>query len=51
MPEERKQNLAETNSGSYCNQEEWLEEFLDDKATFYNGSDGSNNDDESYNQI
>ena len=32
MPEERRQNLAETNRASYYSQEEWLEEFLDDKA-------------------
>ena len=46
MPEERKQNLAATDRGSYCNQEEWLEEFLDNKAAFYTGSesDGSDND-------
>ena len=29
MPEEKKQNLAEAGKGSYYNQEEWLEEFLD----------------------
>ena len=48
MPEERRQNLAETDRGSYYNQEEWLEEFLDDKSAFYNGSesDDSDNDDE-----
>ena len=52
MPEDRRQNLAETDRGSYYNQEEWLEEFLDDKGTFYNGveSDDSDNDDESYNE-
>ena len=33
MPEERRQkNLAETDKGSYYNQEEWLEEFLNDKG-------------------
>ena len=50
MPEERRQNLAETNTGSYYNQEEWLEEFLDDKGAFYDGSeiDVSENDDENY---
>ena len=48
MPEERRQNLAETDRGSYHNQEEWLEELLDDRGTFYNGSesDDSDNDDE-----
>ena len=52
MPEERKENLAATNSGSYCNQEEWLEELLDNKAAFYNGSesDGSVNNEENYNE-
>ena len=32
MTEERRQNVAETNRGSYYSQEEWLEEFLDDKG-------------------
>ena len=52
MPEERRQNLARTDSGSYNNQEEWLKEFLDDKGKFYNGSenDDSDNDDENYNE-
>ena len=47
MPEERRQNLAETDRGSYYNQEEWLEEFLDDKGAFCDGSesDDSENDD------
>ena len=36
MPDERRQNLAETDKGSYYNQEGWLEEFLDDKGAFYN---------------
>ena len=30
MPEER-QNFAETDKGLYYNQEEWVEEFSDDK--------------------
>ena len=34
MPEERRQNLAETNRGSYYNQEKWLEKFLDVKVHF-----------------
>ena len=52
MPEERRQNLAETNRRSYYNQEKWLEEFLDDKAAFYSGieSDDSGNEDENYNE-
>ena len=51
-PEERIQNLAETDRGSYYIREEWLEEFLDDKGAFYNGieSDDSDNDDENYNE-
>ena len=42
----RRQNLAETNRGSYYYKEEWLKEFLDNKGAFYNGSesDGSEND-------
>ena len=34
MPEERRQNLAETDRRSYYNQEEWIEEFLDNKDAF-----------------
>ena len=34
MPEERRQNLAEADRGSYDNKEEWLDEFLDDKGAF-----------------
>ena len=43
-----KQNLAKTNRGLYYSQEEWLEEFLDNKGAFYddNESDNSENDDE-----
>ena len=51
MLKERQQNLAETDRGSYYNQEEWAEEFLDDKGAFYNSSesdDGDNN--ENYNE-
>ena len=52
MSEERRQNLAETHRESYYNEEETLEEFLDDKGVFYNGSesDDSDNDDENYNE-
>ena len=48
----RRQNLARTDRASYYKQEQWLEEFLYDKATFYNGSenDDSENDDENYNE-
>ena len=48
MPVKRKQNLAETDRGSYY-KEERLEEFLDSKGAFYNGNE-SDNDDESYNE-
>ena len=51
MLEERRQNLAETDRGSYYDQEEWLEEFLHE-GVFYNGieSDDSDNDNENYNE-
>ena len=39
MPEKRRQHLAETDRGSYYNQEEGLEEFLDDIGAFYDGSE------------
>ena len=41
MLEEKRQNLAETDKGSYYNQEEWLEEFLDDKGAIYNGTEAA----------
>ena len=52
MSEESRQNLAETGRGSYYNQEEWLEEFLDNKGEFYNGSesDDCDNDDQICNE-
>ena len=52
MPEERRQNLAETDRESFYNQEEQVEEFLDDKDAFYNGSesDDDDNDDGNYNE-
>ena len=52
MPEERRQNLAETDRGSYYKQEEWLKAFLDDKSAFSDGSesDDSDNHDENYNE-
>ena len=43
MPVKRRQNLAETDRGSYY-KEEWLEEFLDSKGAFYNGNESDNND-------
>ena len=39
MTKENRQNLANTDRGSYYNQEEWLEEFLELKGIFYNDSD------------
>ena len=36
LPEERRQNLAETDRWSYYNQEDWLEELLGNKGVFYN---------------
>ena len=52
MSEERRQNLSETDRGSYYNQEEYVEEFLDDEGAFYNGieSGDGDNDDENYNE-
>ena len=44
----RRQNLAETDRGSYY-KEKRLEEFLDKEGPFYNGNE-SDNDDESYNE-
>ena len=51
MPDERRQNFDKTYRGSYYNSEEWLEESLDDKGAFYNGSesDDSDNDDDNFN--
>ena len=42
MPVKRRQNLVETDKGSYYKQE-WLEEFLNSKGAFYNGNEGDNN--------
>ena len=47
MPEERRQNLAETDRGYSYNKEEWLEEFLDGKDAFCNGSESDDNDNDS----
>ena len=44
VPEERRQNLAETARGSYYNQHEQVEEVLDDKGAFYNGSENDDGD-------
>ena len=48
MPAKRRQNSAETDKESYCN-EEWLEEFLENTGAFYDGNE-SDNDDRSYNE-
>ena len=42
MPVKRRQNLAETEKGSYY-KEEWSEEFLDSKGAFYNVNESDNN--------
>ena len=41
MPREKRQNLAEAGKRSYYNQEDWLEEFLDNKGAFYNGTEAA----------
>ena len=41
MQEEKIQNLAETDKGQYYNQEEWLEEFMDDKGAIFNGTESA----------
>ena len=46
MTKENRRNLANTDRGSYYNQEEWLEEFLEVKVIFYKDSDS---DSETYN--
>ena len=47
----REKYMPETDCRSYFNEEERVEEFLDDKGHFYNGSesDDSDNDDENCN--
>ena len=52
MPEEERQNLAETERGSYDKYVEWLEALLDDKTAFsdFSESDDSDIDDEFYNE-
>ena len=48
----KKEKIIAKTDRSYYNQEKWVEEFLDDKGAFYNGSesDDSDNDDETYNK-
>ena len=48
LPVKRRQNLAETDKGSYY-KGQWLEEFSNSKGAFNNGNEGDNND-ESYNK-
>ena len=48
MPVKRRQNLAETDIGSFY-KEEQLEEFFDSKSAFYNVNKSDNHDD-SYNE-
>ena len=52
MLEERIQNLAETDRGSYYKQGERLEAFWNDKSAFSDSSesDDSDNDDENYSE-
>ena len=47
MPVKRRQNLAETDKGSYYKVER-LQQLLDSKGALYNGND-SDNDNENYN--
>ena len=42
MPAKRRQNLPETDKGSYY-KEAWLEELLDSKGAFYHGNESDNN--------
>ena len=44
MPEKWRQNLAETDRGSYKTIQRGLKEFLDDKYAFYNGSESDDSD-------
>ena len=39
----RRQNLAETDMGSYY-KGEWLEKFLNSKGAFYNGNESDNDE-------
>ena len=51
MSVKRRQNLAETDKGSYYNKKEWLEEFLDGKDAFYNGSENDDIDNDEQQQL
>ena len=50
MPVKRRQNLAETDWGSYY-KEEWLEECLDNKGAFYNGNESGNDENNEQQQL
>ena len=41
MPKEKIQSLAETGKGYYYNQQDWLEEFLDNKGSIQNGTEAA----------
>ena len=51
MSVKRRQSLAETDKGSYYNKKEWLEEFLDGKDAFYNGSENDDIDNDEQQQL
>ena len=51
MSVKRRQNLAEADKGSYYNKKEWLEEFLDGKDAFYNGSENGDIDNDEQQQL
>ena len=51
MSVKRRQNLAETDKASYYNKKEWLEEFLDGKDAFYNGSENDDIDNDEQQQL
>ena len=51
MSVKRKQNLAETDKGSYYNKGKWSEEFLDGKDAFHNGSENDDIDNDEQQQL
>ena len=50
MPVKTRQNLAERDKGSHY-KEEWLEEILDSKGAFYNGSESDNDENNEHQQL
>ena len=52
MLEERRQDLTETDVGSYDNPKEWLEKFIGDEGVVYNDSksDANDNGGENFNE-